>query len=374
MDSVDSILLNLMKCNTFLYCNNRSCYDNCASIISNLFSELGFQIDLIDTSVGKIIIGKHIIDTQYSHVHFNGHYDVVPPANNARIGYQEKESTFWGRGCSDMKGGIVAVWIACKNAIEQKISINLSFSFSPDEETGGIVASKKIPANLLEFLPKNSMIIIADSSYPNIITSHRGALWVEIAITLDSKKRFEKKAISAFEIMCHYYLDFMKTCSNSDIVIGGNCQTSNAVNVWAHTAVFSLDYRFDAPLTLNEQEKWTQNHLNELNKKMQSEFSFDFNPLLWKILLAVEPCTTIGDFDNVLHIARKTIPEANLEKGKGFYDLRYFRNEGYKNSFVLGPGDIFYAHVKEEKLKKDNILDCAKVYLGLIERIKYDNF
>lgn len=370
MDSINSILLKLMQCNTFLYHDNQSCYDECANFIFDLFNELGFMVELIDTSAGKIIIGKYMVDSKYPHIHFNGHYDVVPPASEGKIEYQENDSIFWGRGCSDMKGGIVAVWIACKDAIKQNTNINLSFSFSPDEETGGEIASQKIAADLLEFLPKDTMVIIADSSYPNIITAHRGAYWIEVTITLDSNKRFEKNTISAFEIMCRYYSDFMKTSNTSDIVIGGNCRTSDAANVWAHTVIFSLDYRFDAPITLDDQKKWTQNHLSDLNNKIQSELSFDYSPLSWKSLLAIEPCTQVKDFNGILQIVQKDIPEAKLEKGKGFYDLRYFRNEGFKNSFVLGPGDIFNAHVKEEKLKKKNILNCAKAYLGLIEWTK----
>lgn len=370
MDRVNSILLNLMRYNTFSFCENYNSYSSCADSISDLFCELGFSVKLIDTSLGKIIIGKHIIDSQYSHVHFNGHYDVVPPANDNKICFQENDSTFLGRGCSDMKGGIVAVWIACKNAIEKNIKVNLSFSFSPDEETGGKIASKKIVSDLLDFLPKEAMIIVADSSYPNLISAHRGALWLEVSITLDSKKRFDKNAVSAFEIMCRYYSDFMKTCDSTDVVIGGKCITSNAVNVWTHTTIFSLDYRFDTPITLDEQIEWTNGHISDLNNKIRTEFSLAYSPLSWKNLLEIEPCTQEENFDNILEIVKEDIAEAKLEKGKGFYDLRYFRNEGFKKSFVLGPGDIYNAHVKEERLKKENILKCAKAYLRLIQSAK----
>lgn len=374
MDNIDSILLKLMECNTSLYRDNQKHYDYCANIIVDLFSELGFKVELVNTIVGKIIIGKYITDTQFPHIHFNGHYDVVPPARDIKIVFQETNSTYEGRGCSDMKGGIVAAWLACKDAIKQNFNINLSFSFSPDEETGGEIASQEIPASLLGFLPKEAMIIIADSSYPNIITAHRGAFWIEVTITLDSKKRFEKNTISAFEIMCRYYSDFVKTCDTVDIVIGGRCRTSDAVNVWTHTVTFSLDYRFDTPITLNEQKKWIHNHLSELNNKIRSELFFDYSPLSWKSLLALEPCVQNRDFNDILQIVQKDIPEAKLEKGKGFYDLRHFRKEGFINSFVLGPGDIFNAHVKEEKLKKTNILNCAKTYLRLIERATYEDF
>lgn len=374
MDRVTSILLKLMRYNTFSFNDNHDSYSDCADSISTLFGELGFSVELIDTTVGKIIIGKRIINVQFAHVHFNGHYDVVPPAYVNKVGYQKSNSTFFGRGCSDMKGGIVAVWIACKNAIEKHLNVNLSVSFSPDEETGGEIASKKLTADLLGFLPKEAMVIIADSSYPNILTAHKGALWLKVTITLDSNKRFEKNVISAFEIMCRYYLDFMKTYDDTDIVIGGKCRTSNAVNVWTHTIDFSLDYRFDVPLTLEDQIKWTKSHLSELNNKIRSELSLAHSPLAWESILEIEPCIQTGDFDNILKIVQETIPEAKIEKGRGFYDLRHFRNEGFRNSFVLGPGDIWNAHVKKEKLRKENIFNCATAYLQLIERTKHENF
>lgn len=374
MDSLNLILLNLMQFKTFCYHDNYNYFNNCAEYINSIFSELGFRVELTDTPVGKIVIGKRIISSQYSHVHFNGHYDVVPPSDIDKIKFQNRDSTFWGRGCSDMKGGIVAIWSACKSAIEKNINVNLSFSFSPDEEIGGEIASKKICTNLLGFLPKETMVIIADSSYPNIITAHRGALWLEVTISLESGKRFEKNGLSAFEIMCYYYLDFMKTCNNTDIVIGGKCKTSNAVNVWSHTAVFSLDYRFDQPLTLEDQIKWVEQHLNDLNSKISSDLSLDSNPLSWKILLGVEPCPQGSQLNKIFQIVKNVIPKSKIEKGKGFYDLRYFRSEGFSNSFVLGPGDAWNAHVKKEKIKKENILDCTKAYLQLIERMEYEDF
>lgn len=374
MDRVDSILLELMGYKTFSFYNNYNCYNNCAKSITTLFSELGFTVELIDTDRGKIIIGKLITDTRYSHVHFNGHYDVVPPADEEKVCYQKSNSTFWGRGCSDMKGGIVAVWLACKKAIKKNVNVNLSFSFSPDEETGGEIASKKIVFELLDFLPRETMIIIADSSYPNIITAHRGALWLEVTITLDSKKRFAHNVASAFEIMCHYYLNFMESCSTADVIIGGKCIAPNAVNVWPYTMVFSIDYRFDAPLTLDGQMKWVDNHLKDLSNKIKTELSLDVSPLSWKSLLKIEPCIQERGFGKILQVVQENIPEATIEKGKGFYDLRYFRNAGFENSFVLGPGDIFNAHVKEEKLEKENILNCAKAYLRLIERTGNENY
>jgi len=374
MDKAKNILLELMKYNTFLYPENVKMYDDCATYISSLFAELDFNTKLIQTNSGKIVICKRLIDVKLPHVHFNGHYDIVPITDNNITNFDDNTHIFFGRGCSDMKGGIVSIWLACKDVIERKIPCNISISFSPDEETGGKIASKQIPSIISEFLPLESLVIIADSSHPSIITSHCGACWIDVKISLESTQRFIANKLSAFEIMCKYCPEFIKTPSNIDAVIGGICKSSNAVNLWAHTVSFTLDYRFDAPSSVSDIKDWINNHFASLNSFIKDELDLNTNPLTWTNILEVEPSICTADFNNYLDVAKSIIPNAHIDKANGFYDLRYFRDAGYSNSFVLGPGDVLNAHVKYETLKKRNVEECSQVYIKFIEGVANGDF
>jgi len=369
MDGYEIKVLDLMSFDTSRFHINSGQFDLCADYIAALFSEIGFNIEIIPTELGKLVIGKRFLNTSHSHVHLNGHYDVVPPTADSRTVYDKHAKSFFGRGCSDMKGGIISIWLACKKALESKINCNISFSFSPDEETGGKVASAKLIEKLSDFLPNEALVIIADSSYPNILLSHRGAYWVNVKIALDSTKRFATKACSAFEIMCHYYDEFSKAPKDAEVVIGGHCTTSEATNMWVHTAVFSLDYRFDTPKSLEEIKKWADAHLCRVGDHIMTELALEASPISWESSLEVKPCVCLVNFDCYLKAVSEAIPNATIEKGKGFYDLRRFRGAGFWNSLVLGPGDVLNAHVKDEVLKAKNITECSTAYVRLMEGV-----
>ena len=90
--------------------------------------------------LGKIGNGKPIL-------HFNGHYDVVPagsswdyePFNPAVV-----NNRIYGRGSSDMKGGMVSVITTLKALLSLDIELNgsLEISMTPDEEIGGMCGAK----------------------------------------------------------------------------------------------------------------------------------------------------------------------------------------------------------------------------------------
>lgn len=370
MDEYESKLLKLVSFDTSRFNINESQYNMCADYIFDIFADIGFIMDKIKTSKGYVVIGKFFQNKKFSHIHFNGHYDVVSPTLDEQFGYNKEAMIFFGRGCSDMKGGIISIWLACKKAIKSNIECNYSVSFSPDEETGGQNGSAKLVEEITKHLPYDSIIIIADSSYPKIIGSHRGAYWINVTISLESVKRFSTDVPSAFEIMCRYYKDFISAPDNIEmLVFGGLCRTSDVVNMWTHTVSFSIDYRFDSQNTLDKVKLWVDDNLLALNKKIKNDLSLETIPLSWERLLEVDFCSCSCNMEQYVSTAREIIHDVALEMGRGFYDLRLFRNAGYANSFVLGPGDTWNAHAKNEILPNKNIIDCSKAYVRYMEEI-----
>ena len=127
--------------------------------------------------LGKIGNGKPIL-------HFNGHYDVVPagsswdyePFNPAVV-----NNRIYGRGSSDMKGGMVSVITTLKALLSLDIELNgsLEISMTPDEEIGGMCGAKY----LLEKIDVPNWVIIPEpSGYDTIFIGHKGVLWGEITV------------------------------------------------------------------------------------------------------------------------------------------------------------------------------------------------
>ena len=76
---------------------------------------------------------------------YNGHMDVVPPGSDSDWSNPPLDATIkrkkyiYGRGTTDMKGGLIAMIIALKilKSLEIELSGNLIVNAVADEETGG---------------------------------------------------------------------------------------------------------------------------------------------------------------------------------------------------------------------------------------------
>jgi succinyl-diaminopimelate desuccinylase len=123
---------------------------------------------------------------------YNGHMDVVPPGNDSDWSNPPLDATIkrkkyiYGRGTTDMKGGLVAMIIALKilKSLENELSGNLIVNAVADEETGGIFGTKWCLDNVLES-KKPDFTIIGESSGLNplpkaILLGEKGHLYVKL--------------------------------------------------------------------------------------------------------------------------------------------------------------------------------------------------
>ncbi|MFW9875125.1 MAG: M20 family metallopeptidase [Candidatus Thorarchaeota archaeon] len=98
---------------------------------------------------------------------YNGHMDVVPPGNEEEWKYLPLSATIkrkkyiYGRGSTDMKGGLAAMIIALKilKKLELEISGNLILNAVADEETGGNYGTKWCINNELKSIKPNFAVI-----------------------------------------------------------------------------------------------------------------------------------------------------------------------------------------------------------------------
>ncbi|HYA62573.1 MAG TPA: M20/M25/M40 family metallo-hydrolase, partial [Candidatus Sulfotelmatobacter sp.] len=72
-------------------------------------------------------------------LYFHGHYDVVPAQTREQFQPLRKEHFLFGRGSSDMKGGIAAMLYAIRALKQMGAELNgrIGLTLAPDEETGG---------------------------------------------------------------------------------------------------------------------------------------------------------------------------------------------------------------------------------------------
>ena len=123
---------------------------------------------------------------------YNGHMDVVPPGNEEEWKYPPLSATIkrkkylYGRGTTDMKGGLAAMVIALKilKKLKIKLSGNVILNAVADEETGGEYGTKWCIDNVLHSI-KPDFVIISEPTrlkpLPHVISiGERGRFVVKI--------------------------------------------------------------------------------------------------------------------------------------------------------------------------------------------------
>ncbi|MGH9518825.1 MAG: M20 family metallopeptidase [Terriglobales bacterium] len=81
-------------------------------------------------------------------LYFSGHYDVVPAQHRAQFQPEIRGRNLFGRGASDMKGGLVAMMQAAAAARDEGLleAGRIGLIFVPDEETAGPRGSRHLAA------------------------------------------------------------------------------------------------------------------------------------------------------------------------------------------------------------------------------------
>ena len=123
---------------------------------------------------------------------YNGHMDVVPPGNVEEWKYPPLSATIkrnkyiYGRGTTDMKGGLAGIVIALKilKKLGIKLSGNLIVNAVADEETGGVYGAKWCIENKLKLIKPNFSIVAEPTRLkplPHVISiGERGRLIIKI--------------------------------------------------------------------------------------------------------------------------------------------------------------------------------------------------
>jgi succinyl-diaminopimelate desuccinylase len=159
-------------------------YATCARLLRKYLEESGFHVELVPIpeeyldkfypyapshrgNPRQIVLGRKGSGSPV--LHFNGHYDVVP----AGIGWKKdpfkpviEGGRIYGRGSTDMKGGIAAVIGCLKHVADSKLDLGgtVEIAFVPDEESGGVGTKYLVESGLT----KPDYVIIAEPTHPPI--------------------------------------------------------------------------------------------------------------------------------------------------------------------------------------------------------------
>lgn len=332
-----------------------------------------------------IVVGKY--GEGEPKIHFNSHYDVVPPGSGWKSNPFElrvEGEKLVGRGTSDMKGGIAALITALHTVIEEgALRATVEVVFVPDEESGGI--GTKYLVEEVGVKPRN-VIITEPTSSKRLAIGHKGM--VRGLITVLGKQAHASRpwlGINAFEKTCiimaralprieeelrsikSKYPFTSDEAAYTTVSFGGYAVSSSMKdNVIPGEFTFSYDLRVIPEVPNNEVV------FSKITEALLAEATKEGVKIKVSKLIDIPAAITPEDSPLVRfvsHVAKEALGDGpKIFVNTGRYDLVFYRA---RNSHVVvyGPGIPGQPHSVNEYTTKSEILAFIKIYSLILRRL-----
>lgn len=300
-----------------------------------------------------------------------GHLDVVPPGGQKwtrdPFGGEIAEGKVWGRGSSDMKGGLAAMVAAVRALarVPRDLPNDVVLVCTVGEETDkqGAQAACGHP-----WLADAVGLVIGEPTGLKIATEQRGALWVEVtAIGKAAHGSMPETGINAAVRLLRFLGDALNLPTGiADPVLGqptltlGTLNAGVAPNVVPDRASATLDLR-----TVRAQDH--VRFLESLRVLIERHACDDptFRAEI-RILRDLPPVQTPRDAPLVRRAIRATAGILGTESP--VFSVPYMTDAATMQPLlnvpvvVLGPGEIELAHQTDEWIAVDRLVAAAQIY------------
>lgn len=303
---------------------------------------------------------------------FGCHLDVVPPGcekwKHPPFAGIEEGGKIHGRGSTDMKGGIAAIVTAIGEIVDSGVQLagDIVFFAAAGEETDSCGAKRFLRDESAQ-LPPFAGVIVPEPTDFDIVTAHRGLLWLKVTTTgktaHGSAPHLGINAISSMKLL----LDELNTYEirvEPHELLGGcsmsvnTIQGGDAINVVPDKCTITIDIR-----TLPGQNH--QDIIDDFRKifaKLRQEnpqFQADV-----EIARQVDAMATDSSSDFVTEFC--SIVGAKETKAVGFTtDGPYFVQLGAP-VVIFGPGKVELCHKPNEYIELADVEKAAEHYKNTI--------
>ena len=188
---------------------------------------------------------------------FAAHLDVVPPGEaewkTPPFDPTETNGRIYGRGAADMKGPMASLAAAIADVVKSgaKLKGDLIFAATAGEETDSCGTKRFIEKEALS-LPKLAGVVVPEPTEFDVVTAHRGMLWLEVTtIGKSAHGSMPHLGVNAIEMMnslLNRLHDYKLPCTEHPLL--GKCSVSvneihggKAVNVVPDKCSIKIDIR-----------------------------------------------------------------------------------------------------------------------------------
>jgi acetylornithine deacetylase/succinyl-diaminopimelate desuccinylase family protein len=362
------------------------CYKECAKLVRQKLDEIGLDSTLLKIPMARpLTIGngkypRYIILAHHGRgkrtIYFHGHYDVVPASSEAQFKASVKAGKVFGRGSSDMKGGLAAMIYAIKaiKEIDFELDGKIALVIVPDEETGGLYGSQELVKRGL--LGKDGIYaLMAEPTGGVIWNANRGAISLRITVMgrpahvglhYEGINAFEQVLIVANELIklkdeiklksTNFHIE-PEPAKYSILMLGGRVEGGTNFNTVPAECSLTVDRRFNPEEDLKEEKQKLFALFEELRRRgIRMKVS---------VLQEGESCGVSEDTP-LAQALSNSIREVTgkspcFEMCPGLLEIRFYAKRGIP-AFAYGPGELSVSHGPKEFVRIKNILECGTIF------------
>jgi succinyl-diaminopimelate desuccinylase len=375
-------------------------YPECAHFIGNLLSSLGYHVqyqELTQNEVAELapygegmsrtnIIARLPGSQSKPLLHFNGHMDVVPVGSGWStdpFGGEVRSGRIYGRGASDMKGGLAAQVYAVEairhaglrllGTVEQSAVVDEESTGNRNAGMGLLVEQGFIDREHTDYV-----VITEPLNVDNICLGHRGAIWGEITtFGSPSHGSTPERGINAVEHMAGFIQEassrlkprLQQRLNSYPVVPQSASSASLSFNmISGGTNVNSVPDQctvaFDRRLVMDETLDDARHELRDiLEDQVASVPGFRYE---YRERYATNP-TWVSAETPLVHAFQGAIQtvlghEPGYVCSPGSDDQRFVvHNADIEQCIVYGPGEIIQTHNIDESLAISDLVAAIKV-------------
>lgn len=378
-------------------------YPECARYIGEHLHQLGYDIEYLDLTPEEIaelapygngqprtnVIARlaGTVSTQHAPVmHFNGHMDVVPVSagwSSDPFAGELRNGRVYGRGTSDMKGGIAAQVYAVeairRTGLDLRGTVEQS-SVVDEESTGNRNAGMGllVERGYISAARTTYVVITEPLNVDNICLGHRGAIWGEITtFGRQSHGSTPERGVNAIEQMAGFLDEAVQVLkprlqqriNRTPVVPASASAASLSFNVVhggtnTNSVPDSCTVEFDRRLVMDETLEDARHEIKELLER-RARCTPDFR-YAYLERYATDPIWVNSETPLVQAFADAIQQVLGRTPGyvcsPGTDDQRFVvRDAGIQQCIVYGPGEITQTHIIDESLAIADLLNSIKV-------------
>ncbi len=344
-----------------------------AEYIGGELQKAGLEVELIrHSSTRASVLARLAGSGEAPALLFNGHIDTVPVGAETWIhdpfAGELYDGKIWGRGASDMKGGVAALMGAIKALAEARIPLkgDLLFTATAGEEVDSLGATAI--ASRVNLGPLRA-ILIPEPSQNELFIAEKGAFWLELTThgqtAHGSMPDLGRNAVLMMVRLVEE-LEKLKFPFQPHPLLGGFSRSVNTISGGVKTNVVpdSCAATVDMRTVPGQDHRGIFTKVNHLIKDLEGTVA-GFKASV-RILNDRPPLETPSNDPAVLMLSR-VIQEISgkkpIPKGTRYFTDGVVLVPAFKAPLLIcGPGNPGLAHQPNEYVEVDKLVESARIY------------